>query len=263
MALDIEKLRNRLAKKTEGTDKPKYERPQRKYFVPEAGKKYLVRFIDKSVYNDGDQRSDPFTQLWFYYGFTNYPLLSLKRNFDKADPFAELQQELYAQKTPETKELAKKFYPKDRYYAPVLVRGEEEKGTQWFAISKTNMDAIQDMLDNYGDITDLDTGRDIIVTVKDSGKKMKDNDRPVLTFTFLAKEPCKIFDDKTTKESLKFLKETFDPIESYFSEKSYDEMKKILDQWLSANAKSSSTHGMKKGNAIISNDDIDNAFDTN
>ena len=57
----------------------------------------------------------------------------------------------------ESYELAKKLYPKMRAYAPVIVRGEEDKGSSYLVFRKDWYISLllNIMLDeDYGDITD-------------------------------------------------------------------------------------------------------------
>ena len=57
-----------------------------------------------------------------------------------------------------------------RVFAPVVVRGEEEKGVRIWGFSKTTYEALLRLVidPEYGDITDVHTGTDIRV---DYGKK--------------------------------------------------------------------------------------------
>jgi hypothetical protein len=71
--------------------------------------------------------------------------------------------------------LAKKLYPKMRIFAPVLVRGEEDKGVRFWEFGKmVYQELLGVMMDeDYGDITDIAAGRDITVEVipaKETGK---------------------------------------------------------------------------------------------
>lgn len=64
--------------------------------------------------------------------------------------------------------------PKTSFYAPVLVRGEEEKGVQVWELSSARVKDIYTTLANPDyldeDLFHPETGRDFMVTVTDSGK---------------------------------------------------------------------------------------------
>ncbi len=71
--------------------------------------------------------------------------------------------------------LGKKMEPKMRTYAPIIVRGEEGEGVRFWGFGKNVYQEILSIINDvdYGDITDLVNGRDIVVefrTAEDSGK---------------------------------------------------------------------------------------------
>ena len=99
---------------------------------PQEGEEYTVRLLSFPD-NDGQ----PFKELWFYYNIgNNRGILAPYQFGNKEDPFQELITKLRDEATKESYELAKKLYPKMRCYAPVLVRGEEEKGVRIWGFGK-------------------------------------------------------------------------------------------------------------------------------
>ena len=91
------------------------------FWRPTIGKQQIR--IVPSAFNS----KNPFTELKFYYGITNKVMIS-PQNFGEKDPI-----QLFAQKLREGEYnrenyvLAKKLDAKTRIFAPVLVRGEEDK----------------------------------------------------------------------------------------------------------------------------------------
>ena len=127
---------------------------------------------------DGDQvirilptaDGDPFKEFWFYYNLDKGPVLCPKRNFGEDSPVLDFASALYKEGTPDSIELAKKLFPKQRFFSPVLVRGEEGLGVRVWGYSKTVYEQLLQLVLNpdYGDVTDLDEGTDLVLNY---GKK--------------------------------------------------------------------------------------------
>ena len=67
----------------------------------------------------------------------------------------------------ENVDLAKKLFPKLRIFAPVVVRGEEDRGVRFYEFGKMVYQELLGVMadEDYGDITDIQKGRDITVEV--------------------------------------------------------------------------------------------------
>ena len=78
-----------------------------------------------------------------------------------------------------------------RIFAPVVVRGEEDKGVRWWGFSRTTYQALLDVVldPEYGDITDTEKGTDLRIDYgKKSGQQFPTTDvRPMRRTTKLAK----------------------------------------------------------------------------
>ena len=74
----------------------------------------------------------------FYYGIGKSKVLALGPNFGERDPILEFIDDLKKTADSEDWELIKKLYPKERYFAHVLVRGEEDKGIRLWEMGKPN-----------------------------------------------------------------------------------------------------------------------------
>ncbi len=110
---------------------------------------------------------EPFKERQFYYNIGNGPGILAPSQFRKPDPIQDLIDKLKNENNKDSYNLAKQFFPKRRYYAPVIVRGEEDEGVRIWGFGKTvAQDLYQIMMDSdYGDITDPDMGHDIKVTL--------------------------------------------------------------------------------------------------
>lgn len=195
---------------------------------PEEGTETTVRLI---AYPDND--GQPFKELMFYYNIGNNPGLLAPYQFSKADPIQELITKLRDEGSKESYELAKKLYPKMRCYAPVIVRGEEDKGVRLWAFGKQVYQTLLNyMLDeDYGDITDPNEGRDVRITcTKAPGKMWATTDvRPRGKDSPLSEDTAKM------QDWLKNIPDTND----MFELKSYEELERIVNEWLNGDDESS------------------------
>jgi hypothetical protein len=122
--------------------------------------------------------------------------------------------------------LGRKFEPKMRTYAPILVRGEENEGVRFWGFGKNVYQEILSIISDvdYGDITDLVNGRDIVVefrTAEDSGKSFPET-------TIRVKPNASVAIDVAQKEILAQQTNIMD----LFPEFSYDELKEVMNAWL-------------------------------
>ena len=186
---------------------------------------HQVRLLPFQDDNDGQ----PLKELSFYYEFGRPALVAPKNG---PDPVAELRRKLYNENTPDSKTMAKKLWPKTRYYAPAIVRGEEEKGVRLWSLNKFNAEKILGYFidSDYGDITDPKKGFDLKVEVKQlQGQKFMGTDLQAKP------RPSPLAnDDKTIKELLKSIPE----IDTIFQHSTYDELKARLDEWSAGGCKS-------------------------
>lgn len=127
---------------------------------------------------DGDQTirivptadGDPFKEMWFHYNVgKNAGFLCPKKNHGDDCPVCNFAWHIYSEaKTnddTETLKLAKSLFPKQRFFSPVLVRGEESEGVRLWGYGKmAYTELIQLVLNaDYGDITDVDGGTDLVI----------------------------------------------------------------------------------------------------
>lgn len=101
----------------------------------------------------------------------------LKNNFGKACPFCEARTELLNSGKESEKELAKKFGSRKMYVLRVIDRDHEEDGVKFWRFnhdytSQGIMDKIISIIRAKGNISDLQTGRDLII---DIGRDHKNN----------------------------------------------------------------------------------------
>jgi len=233
MAFDASAIRKKLAELSGKNNQKNL------MWRPEEGKNYSVRIIALPGAVDGS----PFRELYFYYGIGNNPGILTLKQFGKPDPVQELITQLRASGQQSGYELAKKLYPKMRAYAAVIVRGQEDEGVKLWAFGKTVYQSLLGYLvdPDYGDITDIKDGFDIRVTVeKAQGKQYAD------TTVTARRQPSKLSDDPS---KVKQWLENLPNLDELYTPKSYDELLKILNDWMATtNGSDASTEEAPRGN---------------
>ena len=168
--MDLNKIKSRLdnlnqAAKPKNTEKKDYTLI---YWKPKAEGKYQIRFVPSKINKD-----NPFQEVFMHYGVGKYPIVALT-NWGEDDPIVEFSKKLRKSSESENWRLAKQLDPKMRVFAPVIVRGEEDKGVRLFEFSKTIYMELLSIADDedYGDFTDVAEGFDFVVNAS------KVQDRP-------------------------------------------------------------------------------------
>ena len=131
------------------------------FWRPPVGEKSVIRIVPYAHNKDF-----PFSELYFYFGIGKPRMIALS-NFSESDPILEFATTLKKSGDNENMELAKKLYPKLRVFAPVIVRGEEDKGVRFYEFGKMVYQELLGVMadEDYGDITDIQKGRDVTIEV--------------------------------------------------------------------------------------------------
>lgn len=172
----------------------------------------------------------PFIEAYFNYNINKKTYLS-PLTYGNPDPVMEfaqaMQEEANAANDKDMWKRGKKTEPKLKVFAPVIVRGEEEKGVRFWGFSKTIYEELLTYMDDpdWGDITDINTGRDIIIKVetpKEAGNdfgttsiKLKPNQTKVTT------DPAVI--DLIKKQPA---------FKDVFPEPTYEELAQAWEKWI-------------------------------
>ena len=230
MAIDMDAIRRKLGQLSGANSKRNI------MWRPEEGEETTVRLL---AYPDND--GQPFKELNFYYNIGNNPGLLAPYQFGKPDPIQELINKLRDDGSKESYELAKKLYPKMRCFAPVIVRGEEDKGVRLWAFGKQIYQSLLNyMLDeDYGDITDVNEGNDLRINCfKAPGKMWATTEvRPRPKSTPLAESP-----DQIQKWS-----NNIPSVDDLYDLKSYEELERIVNAWLNGDDEEQSTGTTRGG----------------
>ena len=128
------------------------------YWRPANGKS-TIRIVP-SAFN----AADPFTELKLHYNIGKFPMMSLS-NYGKQDPIEEFVKELRKTSDKDNWSLSGKLSPKSRYFAPVIVRGEEDKGVRLWSFGINIYKALLALAEDedIGDFTDVINGWDMVV----------------------------------------------------------------------------------------------------
>lgn len=224
-------------KKTGGAKKgPPFQ--QWKPSIQESGQPRVVniRFLPYA-----DQNEQPFQEVQYYDSKKVSPTrIVAPSQFGLPDPFAVLVTELRKKRNDtQAWNTLKELLPKPRYFAPILVREEAEKGVQIWEMSPTNYkDIVAQMVsDDYReeDLTDPFKGRDFQVTISNSGKIFKapnGTDYPVKDIKIMprAKTSKLAADQKAVDDLLK----TIPDLQEIFRKqvKSEEEMQELLSSYI-------------------------------
>ena len=191
------------------------------FWKPKPGK-YQIRILPSKF-----DKSNPFREVYFHYGFSKGPILALT-NWNEKDPIVEFAKNLRKSSDKEDWQLAKKIEPKLRYFVPVLVRGEEAQGARLWEFGKLIYEQLLGIAadEDYGDFTDITDGRDFTIeAVEDvvAGRKgVKCNIRVKPKTSAISEDAAVV--EKALEEQPDILS-----INKHYS---FDELKDLLDKWL-------------------------------
>ena len=249
MAIDFAKMKQKFqALQGNGSDR------QNVFWKPQDGDQ-TIRIVPTA---DGD----PFKEFHFHYNVGKNPgFLCPKKQHGKDCPVCNFAWHIYNEakenNDTDTLKLAKSLFPKQRFFSPVLVRGEEGEGVKLWGYGKmAYTELIQLVLNpDYGDITDVDGGTDLVINYgKPAGASF-----PV-TKIHPRRRPSGLTEDKETTQS--FLDSIPDFKENY-NEKTTEEIEEMLSGFLSGestdNTGGSETTKYSNNNSSEATD-VDEAF---
>ena len=215
MALDLNKIKARLTAMNEkNTTRASLWKPKGKSVIR------IVPYIHN--------KENPFIELQFHYGMNNKTYLS-PSSFGRPDPIVELATKLKRSGDKEDYKQGKALDPNLRIYVPIIVRGEENDGVKFWGFGKQVYQELLAIIadPDYGDITDLASGRDITVefkTKEETGKDFPETSVRVKPNQSPAFDPS----NKAMMEKIKAQKD----ITEIFPEPSYKDLTETLEKWL-------------------------------
>ena len=198
---------------------------------------------------------DPFKEFWFHYNVgNNSPFLSPKKNFGEDCPLDEFVRSLYNAGDPESIKMAKNLSARQRFFAPVLVRGLEHEGVKIWGFGRTAYQELLQLVLNpdYGDITDVEAGTDLVITYgKPAGAQF-----PQTTITPRRKTSALVPDSDTVDSLL----ESVPDFDNLFDRKSSEEVQSMLDNYLLGEEESGATSAATASDSKDSDNTVEQAF---
>lgn len=228
MAIDLKKMQAKLdamSKKGGGSN----------WWKPQEGNDSTIRIVPTA---DGD----PFKDYFFHYKVGKNPgFLCPKKNFGDDCPVCNFVASLWkevneAEKagsvsaaTQESRKVALDMGPKQRFFSPILVRGEEAQGVRIWGYGKIAYQKLLQLVLNpeYGDITDTDEGTDLVIHYE----KPPGGNYPV-TDIVPSRKVSKVCPDKTSEEC-KVLLDSVPDIDQAFERISTADVQGKLDEYFS------------------------------
>jgi hypothetical protein len=223
--MDISAIKQRLnsLQSTNNTGKREKIDYSKVYWKPKEEGKYQIRIVPSKL-----DPKNPFQEVFVHYGFSKFPIYALT-NWGEKDPIVEFAAQLRKTNDKENWSLAKKLDPKMRVFAPVIVRGEEEKGVRLWEFGKEIYMQLLGIAEDedYGDYTDISEGRDFTVDVVkgDIGGRqgLKSSIRIKPKTTALSADASLIQSFLKEQPSLLEIQRKMD----------FDALKEVLQNWLS------------------------------
>lgn len=196
------------------------------FWKPKLGKQ-VVRILPRKSNKDF-----PFSEVTFHqYNIFKKNVYSLE-NFGEKDPVVQLVRELYDENTDSSKELARKLKPRTKYFAQVLVRGEEGLGARLWEFNKTTYEKLLSIMadDDFGDIADVTNGTDLTVEGYNDVIKIGKRDVNYVAVNITPKRSISHISEDA--ELVKKVLETQREITEVYKRYSYDEIKKMLHDYI-------------------------------
>jgi gp32 DNA binding protein like len=213
--INLNKINARLAVSKSGTATSKSN-----IWSPVSGR-HIVRIIPYAHKLDF-----PFVELFIHYNLAGENYIS-PTTFGRPDPIAEFAAQLKKSKDKAVWKQGHALEPKLRTFVPILVRGEENKGVQYWGFNQpVYKDLLGVMADpDYGDISDLRTGRDVVVEYKTAEESS--NGFPSTTVR-VKPNPSFAFDpsNRELREKVKNQKKVTDN----WPEPTYEQLRNLMSQ---------------------------------
>ena len=212
-----------------------------------------------------ENKDNPFVELFFHYSLVPKKTVLSPLSFGRPDPVQQFADKLKGSGDKDEWIQGKRIEPKMRTFAPVVVRGEESEGVKWWGFGKTVYQELLAIIadPDYGDISDVMTGRDIVVerqTAAEAG-----NQYGKTTIRVKPNQTALVEDMDLSKKLL-----TVQPnIVELYTEPSFDELKSHLSNFLNPDGATEETTTENKEPEMVTSqassnveDDFDKLFNS-
>jgi len=179
-----------------------------------------------------ENKDNPFVELFFHYSLVPKKTVLSPLSFGRPDPVQQFADKLKGSGDKDEWIQGKRIEPKMRTFAPVIVRGEESEGVKWWGFGKTVYQELLAIIadPDYGDISDVMTGRDIVVERQTAAEAGNQYGKTTIR---VKPNQTALVEDAILSENL--LKNQPNIVELY-TEPSFDELKGHLQNFLNPSA---------------------------
>ena len=240
MGINLDKMKQKLAA-AQGKNEKKSD-----FWRPQEGEN-VIRILPSPD-------EDPSKEHHFHYNLGNRSgFLCPKRNFGDDCPVCNFATKLFNEGSPESVQQAKSLFARQRFFSPVLVRGEESEGVKVWGYGKTVYETLLSLVLNpdYGDITDPQDGTDLVLSY---GKA------PGMLYPQTKVQPRRKSSPlcEDGDEACREIVATVPDLDTLFERKSTQDVEKILNEFLNegvdAESESSETTKYASPTTEASND---------
>ena len=225
------------------------------FWKPQPGKSQ----IRITPYNEN--KDNPFVELFFHYSLVPNKTVLSPLSFGRPDPVQQFADKLKASGDKDEWIQGKRIEPKMRTFAPVIVRGEESEGVKWWGFGKTVYQELLGIIadPDYGDISDVMTGRDIVVERQTAAEAGNQYGKTTIR---VKPNQTALVEDATLSQNL--INNQPNIVELY-NEPSFDELKGHLQNFLNPSAAEEKTSEPEMVSTQASSnveDDFDKLFNS-
>ena len=208
-----------------------------------------------------ENKDNPFVELFFHYSLVPKKTVLSPLSFGRPDPVQQFADKLKGSGDKDEWIQGKRIEPKMRTFAPVIVRGEESEGVKWWGFGKTVYQELLAIIadPDYGDISDVMTGRDIVVERQTAAEAGNQYGKTTIR---VKPNQTALVEDANLSDNL--LKNQPNIVELY-TEPSFDELKGHLQNFLNPSAAEETTSEPEMVSTQASSnveDDFDKLFNS-
>ena len=204
-----------------------------------------------------ENKDNPFVELFFHYSLVPNKTVLSPLSFGRPDPVQQFADKLKSSGDKDEWIQGKRIEPKMRTFAPVIVRGEEAEGVKWWGFGKTVYQELLGIIadPDYGDISDVMTGRDIVVERQTAAEAGNQYGKTTIR---VKPNQTALVEDAILSDNL--LKNQPNIVELY-TEPSFDELKGHLHGFLNPNATEETTEKEPEMVSTAASSNVEDDFD--
>ena len=204
-----------------------------------------------------ENKDNPFVELFFHYSLVPKKTVLSPLSFGRPDPVQQFADKLKGSGDKDEWIQGKRIEPKMRTFAPVIVRGEESEGVKWWGFGKTVYQELLAIIadPDYGDISDVMTGRDIVVERQTAAEAGNQYGKTTIR---VKPNQTALVEDANLSDNL--LKNQPNIVELY-TEPSFDELKGHLQNFLNPSAAEETTEKEPEMVSTQASSNVEDDFD--